>query len=65
MDAESDHDDSDDILGAEFFAQQKSGEDDSQNRNQGVVDGNLADGMHRQKGIVNAKADSGDHDQAK
>ena len=47
VDAESDHDHSDDVLGAELFVKQKSGEDDSQNWNQGVVDGNLADGMYR------------------
>ena len=64
VDADSDHDHSDDILGTEFLVQQKSGKDDSQNRDQSVVDGNLTDRMHRQKGIVDAEADSGDRDQA-
>ena len=44
--------------------QQERGKDHTQNRDQGVVNGDLADRMDRQKGIVNAEADSGDRDQA-
>ena len=37
--------DGDDVLDPEFFVQKEGGEDDTQNRDQGIVDGDLADRM--------------------
>ena len=64
MDAQGDHNDSDDILRAQFFMQQDCGKNHPQNRNQCVVNGDLADRMNGKKRIINSKADSGDCDQA-
>ena len=64
MNADRDQDHCDDILDFEFLVKQKSGEDDAQDRDQGIVDGNLADGVAGQQRVVDGEAYCGDGNQA-
>ena len=64
VNADRDQDHCDDILDFEFLVKQKSGEDDAQDRDQGIVDGNLADGVAGQQRVVDGEAYCGDGNQA-
>ena len=64
MDADGDHDDGYDVLDLQFFMQQKGCEDHAQDRDQGVVDRDLADRMVGEQRIVDREADRGNSDKA-